>query len=200
MTARRLSFCSRLCAGLLLGIMLVPAATTAQEAAEEPSTQILSDSLRYDDIGRTSVFTGNVILTRGPMTLTADRLDVREDDQGVRHGVASADKGKRVRIRQERPEQFDLIDASGLRAEYSEKDDQIDLIGQAVVIRYICGEAMDTIRGQRIRYNQTTGLYQAEGGAESAGPGQRVRSIAQPRSRVDAAIKACQDKNAAARP
>lgn len=185
-----------LCAALFCLAAGAQAQTKPNGAQEEPSTLILSDSLHYDDAKRQSVFTGNVIMTRGLMTLHADKLDMREDAEGFQHGVATVNAGKRVQIRQERPETFEVIDAKGLRAEYDGKNEQIDMIGQAVITRLICGKPFDTISGQRVRYNQKTDTYQAYGGADSAAEGGRVRSLAMPRARTDAAIAACRKEQA----
>lgn len=166
----------------------------AKPAAEEdPSTLILSDTLNYDDIKKQSIFTGNVILTRGLMTLHADRVETQQQPDGSQQGVATANKGKMVTIRQDRPETHELIEGVGLRAEYDDAKSQFDLIGQAVVTRFICGKPFDSIRGQRVRYNDKTGTYQAQGGADSAAPGGRVRSLSEPRAKADAAIAACRD-------
>jgi len=187
----------------LLGALLLAAACAHAQAAqtdapgktggqqEDPSTLILSDTLHYDDIKRQSVFTGNVVLTRGLMKLNADRLEVHEDAKGNQYGVATADKNKMVTLRQERPETFETIEGVGVRAEYDGAKSQFDLIGQAVVTRYICGKPFDVIRGQRVRYNDKTGTYEAEGGPNSSAPGGRVRSLAEPRAKSDAAIAAC---------
>lgn len=177
---------------LLLGMAACAYAQEQQTPpAEEPSTLILSDTLHYDDIKRRSIFTGNVVLTRGLMKLTADQLEVQEDEAGNQHGTATANKGKVVTIRQERPESFEVIEGKGLRAEYDSNKSQFDLIGQAIVTRYICGKPFDTIRGERIRYNEKTGVYQAQGGPNSSAPGGRVRSVAEPRAKADAAIAEC---------
>ncbi|WP_144630396.1 lipopolysaccharide transport periplasmic protein LptA [Bordetella genomosp. 13] len=184
----------------LLGALLLAASCSQAQAAqpasgagqqEDPSTLILSDTLHYDDIKRQSVFTGNVVLTRGLMKLNADKLEVNEDAQGNQRGVATANKGKMVTLRQERPETFETIEGVGLRAEYDGSKSQFDLIGQAVVTRFICGKPFDVIRGQRVRYNDKTGTYEAEGGPNSSAPGGRVRSLAEPRAKTDAAIAEC---------
>ncbi|SAI23370.1 lipopolysaccharide transport periplasmic protein LptA [Bordetella ansorpii] len=180
----------------LLGALLLAAACAQAQAAqpaqqEDPSTLILSDTLHYDDIKRQSVFTGNVVLTRGLMKLNADKLEVNEDAKGNQHGVATANKGKMVTLRQERPETFETIEGVGLRAEYDGGSSQFDLIGQAVVTRFICGKPFDVIRGQRVRYNDKTGTYEAEGGPNSSAPGGRVRSLAEPRAKTEAAIAQC---------
>ena len=168
-----------------------PASITAAAPEEEPSTQVLSDTLHHDDVKNKSTFTGDVTLTRGQMTLTADTLEVWQDAKGDQFGVAIASKGKIVTIRQKRPENFELIEGNGLRAEYDSQKAQVDLIGQAVVTRYICGKAYDTIRGERVRYYEKTGTYDALGGPNSAAVGGRVRSVIEPREKIAAAIAAC---------
>ncbi len=175
--------------------------SAAAAPQEEPNTQILSDTLHYDDTKKTSVFTGNVIMTRGLLTMKSDKLELREDAQGNQFGVATMSSPDRmVNIRQERPETFELIEGVGQRAEYDGTKSQFDLIGQAVVIRYICGKQFDTIRGQRVRYNDKAGTYEAIGGPGSAAPGGRVRSIVEPRARTDAAIAECRRVQASKMP
>ena len=166
-----------------------PAAATP--AAEEPSTQILSNTLHYDEVKKLSTFTGNVIMTRGLLTMTAEKLELREDPQGFQHGTATTNPGMLVQIRQEKPENFEVLEGIGQRADYNGKDEIFDLIGQAVVTRYICGKPFDTISGQQVRYNQKTDVYEAFSGPQSVNPGGRVRSIAQPRAKIDAAVAAC---------
>uniref|UniRef100_UPI0039EEB9EA lipopolysaccharide transport periplasmic protein LptA n=1 Tax=Bordetella sputigena TaxID=1416810 RepID=UPI0039EEB9EA len=168
-----------------------PAKGKAQTPEEEPNTVILSEQLHYDDVKKTSVFTGNVIMTRGLMTLHSDELQMHEDAQGNQYGTALANPGKMVTVRQERPENFEVIEGVGRRAEYDGTKSTFDLIGQAVVTRYICGKPFDTIRGQKVRYNDKAGTYEAIGGPESAAPAGRVRSVMEPRARTDAAIAEC---------
>ncbi|WP_231755238.1 lipopolysaccharide transport periplasmic protein LptA [Bordetella sp. N] len=184
-----------------------PAAAPAKKSSkpatpeEEPNTQVLSDTLHYDDTKKTSVFTGNVIMTRGLLTMKSDKMELHEDAQGGQFGVATMNSpSKLVNIRQERPENFELIEGVGQRAEYDGPKSQFDLIGQAVVTRYICGKQFDTIRGQRVRYNDKAGTYEAMGGPGSSAPGGRVRSIVEPRSRTDVAIEECRRAQAAKAP
>ena len=191
-----------LCMLLLLGSVasaqaqtaspLKPAAsTTPATPVEEPSTMILSDTLRYDDTKKESTFTGKVVMTRGLLTMSSDVLAMREDAEGNQYGIATADPGKRVFIRQVRPENFEVLEGVGLKADYNGKDETFDLIGQAVVTRYICGKHFDTVSGQQVRYNQKTDVYQAFSGPDSFNPDGRVRSVAQPKARTEAAVAAC---------
>ena len=171
-----------------------PAAGKAAPA-EEPSTLILSDTLHYDDVKKQSVFTGNVNMTRGLMTLTSDTLEMHEDAKGNQYGTATANKGKVVTIRQERPENFELIEGKGLRAEYDGTNSTFDLIGQAVVVRYVCGKPFDTIRGERVRQRKERHLRSPW--RPQLGRGRRpVRSVAEPRAKADAAIAECRKQQA----
>lgn len=187
---------------LLLRAALLPAlllcahqalaqAAPANAPENEPDTLILSDTLDYDDVKKESVFTGNVVMTRGLMTLNADRLVMREDAQGFQHGDATVTKTPRVIVRQENPEKFEIIVARGLRAEYNGQTDEIDLIGQAIVTKFVCGKPFDTISGERVKYNQRNNTYQASGGPQSAAAGGRVRSLATPSAKAEAAAAAC---------
>lgn len=182
---------------VLLAFTLSSTAVTAQtaEPEAEPDTLILSDTLHYDDIKRESVFVGNVIMTRGLLVLHSDRLTMREDDQGFQYGTATVTTTDRVRIRQEKPEKFELIKAEGLRAEYNSKTDELIMIGQAIITRYICGKPFDSVRGDRVVYHQDTETYEAFGGTQSAAENKRVRSIMRPRAKADAALAECQNKS-----
>lgn len=167
-----------------------------EQSPEEPDTLILSDTLHYNDATKESTFTGNVIMTRGLMTLNSDVLTIREDPEGFQHGVATVENGnKRVTVRQEIPEKFELIEAEGLKGIYNGKTEEIEMIGQAVVTKFICGKPFDTIRGERVKYNQATNIYQAFGGPQSAAQGGRVRSLATPSAKAEAAVEACRKKS-----
>jgi len=169
---------------------------TTKTTEEAPFTQVLSNSLSYDDLIKQSTFTGQVIMTRGLLNMHADILKLREDSEGFQHGTALADEGKRVYIRQEKPETFEVMQGLGERAEYDGKAQTFELIGRAVLTRYICGQAFDNISGDRVKYSQKSEVYQAFGGSKSGNPGGQVRSIAQPRAKADSAIESCQQLKA----
>ncbi|TAM06473.1 MAG: lipopolysaccharide transport periplasmic protein LptA [Pusillimonas sp.] len=171
-------------------------AAGAKKSADEPDTLILSDTLNYNDEKKESTFTGNVILTRGDMTLRADKLVTHEDADGFQYGTATVNPGNLVFVRQETPAKFQVIEARGLRAEYNGKTDQIEMIGKAIVTKFVCGKPFDTISGDRVTFNQKTNIYQAFGGANSAAQGGRVRSVAVPTAKSEAAAADCQKKSA----
>lgn len=177
---------------LMAFVSIAGAQSVNDNPAEEPDTLILSDTLNYDDVKKESTFTGNVVMTRGQMTLNSDTLVMREDNEGFQYGTATANEGKLVFIRQENPEKFEVIEAQGLRAEYNGKTEEIEMIGQAIVTKYVCGKKLDNIRGERVMYNQATSIYKAFGGPNSSAAGGRVRSVATPGAKADAAAAECQ--------
>ena len=179
-----------------LSLAALTAHAQTQPAQAEPDTVVLSDTLHYDDVKKVSTFTGNVVLTRGSLTLRGDKLVTREDAEGNQFGTATAAKGQLVTIRQENPEKFETIVATCLQADYAGASGDITLTGQATVTRHICGQPFDNVRGARIIYHEKTGTYEAFGGQQSAAAGGRVRSLAQPQSRIDQAIAQCKAKKA----
>lgn len=173
---------------LTVCLSLLSPLTWAQSA--EPDTVILSDTLEYDDTNRVSTFTGNVILTRGNLNLRADRIVVNEVADGSQRAVATVTQSPLVQARQESPEKFEIIKGEGNRAEYDSATEQLTLIGQAVITRYVCGTAIDSISGERVIYNKKTDTYRAISGNTNGS--NRVRSIAKPRAQIDRAIAECQ--------
>src|SRR5690554_6931368 len=196
MTNYRLPLFRLLVALIAMLIVALGVPALAQETAEEePDTLVLSDTLNYDDIKRESIFTGNVIMTRGLMTLHSDKLVMREDDEGFQHGTATVNEGNLVYIRQEDATKFEVIEARGLRGEYNGKTEEVQVIGQAIVTRFVCGKPFDTIKGEKVTYNQKADTYHAYSGPQSSAAGGRVRSLAQPRAKSDAAAAECQQKS-----
>ena len=173
------------------------AAPGGKTPAAEPDTLILSDSLNYNDAKKESTFSGNVVMTRGAMTLRADKLVMHEDAQGFQFGTATVNQGNLVFVRQETPEKFEVVEAKGLRAEYNGKTKEIEMIGDAVVTKFVCGKPFDKISGDRVKYNQETNIYEAfsKPGASST-QGGRVRSIATPSAKAEAAAADCRKKSA----
>src|SRR5690625_1333106 len=123
MTPARLSlFWLPFVAILSLWFSLPLAAQTTEEP--EPDTIVISDTLHHDDVERLSTFTGDVVMTRGQLVLHSDRLDLYEDEDGFQYGVATLKTSDRVRVRQENPEDFEIIRGEGLRAEWDGKAEE----------------------------------------------------------------------------
>ena len=88
---------------LLCVVCLVGAGVAqAQKSDTRQPIQIEADALRHDDLRQLSVFSGNVVVTRGSVLIRGARIEVRQDPQGYQYGVVTAEPGKLAYFRQKR--------------------------------------------------------------------------------------------------
>ena len=92
---------------------------------------IEADALRYDDLKQTSVFTGNVVLTKGTIVIRGARIDVRQDPEGYQYGVVTAEPGKLAFYRQKREGVDEFIEGEGEVIEYDGNADHVKFIKHA---------------------------------------------------------------------
>lgn len=158
---------SRLVAGAWLGLLLagLPQLLSAQMPALP--VQISADSAEMDDRRGIGTYTGNVVVTRGDMTLWADRIVIHAPD---RRPARIEAEGKPVRVEARDADNQPLV-ATALRMEYSIADDVLLLLREARV-----QTLTEDARGDRIRYDLTQDIIRIEGT-----PTERVQIIIQPR-------------------
>lgn len=173
---------------LVCSLLSIPVSFAQDATPKEPKTTVLSDTLSYDDKTKTTLFKGNVTLTRGLLRLTANEMHIHEDAKGFKHGKATSAPNQKVKVYQERPESYETLYAEGDTATYDDDNKIITLIGSAYAIRHICGKAFDSVKGDIIRYDNQQGTYSVQRGKT---PNERVRSVIQARSKVDRAIQEC---------
>ncbi len=165
----------------------------AERADRDKPMNIESDALRHDDLTQTSVFTGNVVMTKGTIVLRGEQLDVRQDAEGYQHGVVKAAPGQRAYFRQKRdtapgaPEE--VIEGEGEVIEYNGKTDDVKFIRRGQLRRFTGGKLSDDIMGSVITYNNLTDVFTVDGEKRSnqpssapAGSGGRVRAILAPKN------------------
>src|SRR5690606_8939801 len=87
---------------LLLLCALACGVVQAEKADRNKPMNIEADALRHDELQQTSVFTGNVVMTKGTIVLRGAQLDVRQDAEGYQFGTVTAEPGKRAFFRQKR--------------------------------------------------------------------------------------------------
>jgi lipopolysaccharide export system protein LptA len=85
----RLAIGALLLAGLASGAL-------AERADRAKPMNVEADSLRYDDLNQTSVFTGRVVVTKGSIIIRGAKVDVKQDPEGYQFGVVTAEPGKRA--------------------------------------------------------------------------------------------------------
>ena len=160
----------------------------AEKSDRAQPMNIESDTLRHDDLAQLSVFTGNVVLTKGTILIRGEKLEVRQDPDGYQFGVVTAAPGKRAYFKQQRdtapgaPQEF--IEGEADTIDYDGRADRVKFIKRAEMRRLIGATVADNVRGDVIVYNNTTDVYSVDGAAGKSGessPGGRVRAILAPR-------------------
>ncbi len=158
----------------------------AERADREKPMNIESDSLRYDDLRQTSVFTGRVVVTKGTIVIRGARMDVRQDPEGYQYGIVTAEPGKRAFYRQKREGVDEWIEGEGEVIDYDGKADRVKFIRRAEMRRYRGATLSDEMVGSLITYDNTTDVFTVDGGPASATPGGRVRAVLAPRDSASA--------------
>jgi len=146
------------------------------------------------------VFNGNVVVTKGTMTIRAARIEVRELPDGYHTAVAFGSPGQHATFRQKRDVPDEYIAGDAERLEYDGKSDVIRFVNNASVRRLRGSETADEISGNLVTYDSTTEVFSVTGGATptATNPGGRVRAVLTPKEGTAAAAEAARAASAAA--
>ena len=166
---------------LLLAALALPA--TAERADRDKPTQIEGAQCVTEELKQVSVCTGNVVLTRGTLKITGERMEVRQDPEGYRQATVTAAPGQLATFRQRqdmtRPGVEEWVDGAAERIEYDERAETVRLIQRATWKRLENGQPRDEVAGNQITYDSRSATYSVAGGP-GGGDG-RVRLILSPR-------------------
>jgi lipopolysaccharide export system protein LptA len=184
--------------GVLLAASLSAGAQTKTTSPASPGTaaaapvaqamHIEADALRYDDQRQISVFSGNVVLTRGGITIEGERIEVRQDALGYQYGNITAALGQRARFTQLREGMDETVIGESNTIEYDGRADVFKLLGDAILRRLRGGAEADIMSGQVIVYDNLKDNFTIDGtratGAVPTRPGSdtRVRATLSPRA------------------
>ena len=156
--------------------LLAAGVARAEKADRDKPTQVEANKMSADDARRLNVFEGDVVVTKGTIRLTADKLIVRQDAEGFQLATATG-KPARFRQRQDaKPGEKEgiWIEGEALRIELDDRNQKIELFDKARVNR-----GGDEVAGDYIFVDQRADFYQVssgKGGAEKPG---RVKAIIQ---------------------
>lgn len=161
----------------------------AEKADRNKPMNIEADALRHDDLQQTSVFSGNVVMTKGTIVLRGGKLEVRQDADGYQTGTVTAEAGKRAFFRQQRdtapgatPE---FVEGEAEAIEYNGRADTVRLVRRAELRRYRGSTLSDNLSGATIVYYNLTDVFTVDGSKTApnttATPGSRVRAVLSPK-------------------
>ena len=180
----------------LLGALALAAPwALAEKADRNKPMNVEADALRYDDLKQLSVFTGNVVLTKGTILIRGAKIEVRQDPQGYQYGLVTAEPGKRAFFRQKREGVDEFIEGEGEVIDYDGRLDTVKFVTKAQLRRYQGAILNDEFNAGVIVYNNATDVFTLDGApgtgsASSTGqpgaPGGRVRAMLTPKSEAGA--------------
>jgi lipopolysaccharide export system protein LptA len=159
----------------LLALVALPA--VAEKADRDKPTQVEANRMTADDVRRLNIFEGDVIVTKGTIRLTCDRLVVRQDAEGFQFATAT---GRPARFRQRQDakpgdKEGIWVEGEALRIELDDRKQQIELFDNARVNR-----GGDEVAGDYIFVDQRSDFYQVSSG-KGAAKG-RVKAVIQPKA------------------
>jgi len=155
---------------------------------------------KIDLLNQHVVFNGNVVVTKGTMTIRASRIEVRESPDGYHTAVAFGSPSQHATFRQKRDAPDEYIAGDAERLEYDGKSDVIRFVNNASVRRLRGSETADEISGNLVTYDSGTEVFNVTGGAPAtaSNPGGRVRAVLTPKEGSAAAAEAARAASAAA--
>lgn len=160
--------------GAALLAMVLPA--LAERGDRDKPVNLESDTVEINDLTKVSVYQGNVRLNQGTLMITADKLVVVQDNDGLSKGTAH---GNPSYFKQKRDGVDEFFEGWAQRIEYDAKRDKLEMHTQARIKR-----GQDEVRGNTIVYDGQTESYRVIGGKEAASeynPKGRVRAVILPK-------------------
>lgn len=162
-------------------LCLLAALPALAERADRDKPMLLeANRMSIDDAKKIQILEGDVLITKGTMMLSADRVVVTEDKYGFQKGTAFGGKGGLARFRQKREGSEDYVEGEAERIEYNTANEVAELFHRAFVKS---GE--DQVRGDYIWYDAISEKYLVTAGEArdaKSGPA-RVRAVIQPKSK-----------------
>ena len=162
----------------LMAFSWLAGAAHAEKADAGMPTQIEANRMSADDARRMTIFEGAVVLTRGTIRLTAERVVVRQDSEGFQYATAT---GKPARFRQRQdpkpPEKEGVwLEGEALRMEMDDRSGRIELYDDAHVKR-----GGDEVAGNYILIDQRSDYFSVSTGKDAPPTGGgRVKAVIQP--------------------
>jgi lipopolysaccharide export system protein LptA len=160
---------------LLLLVLAGPA--LAEKADRDKPTQVEANKMSADDARRLNIFEGDVVVTKGTIRLTAEKLVVRQDAEGFQLATATGKPAKFRQRQDAKPGEKEgiWVEGEALRIELDDRNQKIELFDKARVNR-----GGDEVAGDYIFVDQRADFYQVSSGKSGAGekPG-RVKAVIQ---------------------
>ena len=160
--------------------LLISLPALAERADRDKPMLLEANRVSIDDAKKIQILEGDVLITKGTMTLKADRVVIKEDQYGFQKGTAFGGKNGLARFRQKRDGKEEYVEGEGERIEYNTNSEVVELFHRAWVKS---GE--DQVRGDYIWYDAVSEKYLVTAGEtrDPKAPPGRVRVVIQPKGK-----------------
>lgn len=176
-------FCYVTCLALCICTLLGWSGTALAEASDrDQPIELEADTVSVNDAKKISVYTGNVILNQGTLQIKADKMIVREDQDGFQHSTCFGSPNAPTTFKQKQTGKNEWMQGSGQRIEYNARMDKVQLYTNAWVKR---GE--DVVTGDYISYDANAEYAEVIGGTKANPKGtanSRVKAVIQPKNKT----------------
>jgi len=161
--------------GLVLLLLVLAGPALAEKADRDKPTQVEANKMSADDARRLNIFEGEVVVTKGTIRLTAEKLIVRQDAEGFQLATATGKPAKFRQRQDAKPGEKEgiWVEGEALRIELDDKNQKIELFDKARVNR-----GGDEVAGDYIFVDQRADFYQVSSGKGGEKPG-RVKAVIQ---------------------
>ena len=176
---------------LVADLLTLPAARAEKADRLKPVNIESEGGGRVDYLNQVSVFTGKVVVTKGTMTIRADRIEVRETPDGYYNAVAIGSASRHATFRQRRDAPNEYVEGEAERLEYDGKSDVVRFVRNASVRTLRGSESSVESTGNLITYDSATEVMSVSGAVAptATNPDGRVRATLTPREGTAAAAE-----------
>ncbi|WP_313175200.1 lipopolysaccharide transport periplasmic protein LptA [Massilia sp.] len=135
-------------------LSLLSLSAFAERADSLKQAVIGYDSLDVDEVTQTRILVGNVVVTRGTLTLKSDRALLKETPEGYMSVTLTSNPGRVSTFRQKRDGGPDLwVEGQAERIEYDERQELVKLHSKAIVRELENGRLANELTGPFISYD-----------------------------------------------
>jgi lipopolysaccharide export system protein LptA len=190
---------------LAVAILSLASLSAWAERADSLKQAVINfDTLDVDEVNQVRILTGNVVLTRGTLTLKSDKAVLKESPEGYMSVTLTANPGKTASFRQKRDGGPDLwVEGQAERIEYDERTEIVKLFSKAIVRQLENGRLSSEVDGAYISYDNRTEVANVRNdvsGESKPGQGRNTLIIAPRRTTAAGAAPATGASAAAATP
>ena len=146
-------------------VLVLAGPALAEKADRDKPTQVEANKMSADDARRLNIFEGEVVVTKGTIRLTAEKLIVRQDAEGFQLATATGKPAKFRQRQDAKPGEKEgiWVEGEALRIELDDKNQKIELFDKARVNR-----GGDEVAGDYIFVDQRADFYQVSSGKSGA--------------------------------